>query len=420
MSSLVKPTGEDKVPHPNLVRAAQLLAQARAIQEEFKDDPASMPAEVAHTQQQLLERARKEREAAERDTKLQDQEEWLREPQYKGIHPSGGERFGGGMPLIAAETKQRQAKAFWAAIRLGKDHIPSELKADLVLDPANGQLLVPEDFVGAIVKELPRIAVLRNLAFVRPTNSNLVDITDLTEGEIGWNKLELDAQGGAAEATPTVAQSTIEVHDLVGLVRFGRNLLEDDQGNLENVTRDLITQQFAEEEDNAFADGAGGTGKTGQPLGIARADFTGRTVDAGVAGTYEASELKSLKYRVSQRMRANGVYLAHSNAEEEVSLLVDGNGQFLWQPSVSSEEPATFAGKRWYTVDGLPGFGLGVVVFGDVRQGYMIADRRRMTVQRLTERFATEGVVGLLFTHRVGGGLIRENAFAAYDDGNTS
>jgi HK97 family phage major capsid protein len=419
---LVQPTGENKTPHPSLVKAAELLAQARAIQEEFKDDPSLMPADVAATQQRLLDRAKDLRDSVTREVALSEHENWLSEPQYTA-DPSGGaaKSLGHGMPLLESERKERQTKAFWEAVRHGKDNIPNEMKADLVLD-SDGALLVPHDFAGAIIKELPRLTVIRQLAFVRPTTSNAVDVSDLTEGTIGWNKLELSTQGQAGDATPGVDQKTIAVHDLVGLVQFGRNLLEDEQANLEATTRELISLQFAEAEDDAFAAGSGDakTVKAGEPEGIATIDFSGRTVFADVA--FDAEDVKALKYRVSQRMRRNGVYLAHSSAEERVALMRDdsgasaGTGQFLWQPSVSADEPASFSGKRWYTLDGLPELedeAVGSIIFGDVRQGYMIADRRRLTVQRLVERFAELGKVGLLFTHRVGGGVIRPNAFAA-------
>ena len=42
----------------------------------------------------------------------------------------------------------------------------------------------------------------------------------------------------------------------------------------------------------------------------------------------------------------------------------------------------------------------------------MVADRKMVTVQRLNERYADEGKIGLLFTHRVGGDVIRPKAFA--------
>jgi len=44
----------------------------------------------------------------------------------------------------------------------------------------------------------------------------------------------------------------------------------------------------------------------------------------------------------------------------------------------------------------------------------MIGDRQRITVQRLDERYADQGLVGFLFKERVGGDVIRPAAFAKY------
>ena len=47
-----------------------------------------------------------------------------------------------------------------------------------------------------------------------------------------------------------------------------------------------------------------------------------------------------------------------------------------------------------------------------MKAGYMIADRRRFTVDVLRERFIDSGHIGVLFTHRVGGKTVRPKALA--------
>jgi HK97 family phage major capsid protein len=77
-------------------------------------------------------------------------------------------------------------------------------------------------------------------------------------------------------------------------------------------------------------------------------------------------------------------------------------------------------GRSFYRVSGLPSMGAQAgasdpsVLFGDVRSGYLIADRQQITVQRLDERYADQGLVGFLFRQRVGGDVIRPAAFAKY------
>jgi HK97 family phage major capsid protein len=54
------------------------------------------------------------------------------------------------------------------------------------------------------------------------------------------------------------------------------------------------------------------------------------------------------------------------------------------------------------------------VIFGDIRAVYMVDDRQRITVKRSNELYSEEGKIGFKFLHRVGGGVIRPPAVAAY------
>ncbi len=266
---------------------------------------------------------------------------------------------------------------------------------------------------------MAREGVIRGLATVRPTSRNRVDIGSLTIGTPTWGKLELG--DAAADGMGVVARETIKVWNLNALVKIGVDELEDTDDNLEAIIRAELGAEFGETEDDAFASGVGDGSK--KPFGLTTeiSGGNGNQIAAAAGETVTADDLKKLKYKVPAWARRNGVYLAHSSAEEAVTLLKDGNGQYLWQPSVREGEPPTFSGHKWYTVDGLPAMlatddaGAGTnpsIIFGDIRRAYMIVDRRRITVQRLTERFAETGKIGLLFTHRVGGDVIRPKAIA--------
>lgn len=411
--------------HPMLVKAAQHTAQARAIHEEF--DGKDMPAEAARQMEGHLQKASEFRRAVEREQQLKDNEQWLSEPEYKhdgGASDNGGFRLSGtdaGELLLDSERKDKMNKSFFNFVRKGFAGVAAEVKADLVED-ATGELVVPADFAGTITKDMAREGVLRGLATVRPTTKNRVDIASLYVNKPTWGKLETDAAYNAPDGlgNPPLDRETIRVWNLNALVLLGVDELEDSDENLEEMIRTELGAQFAEVEDDAFAGGAGDGSK--QPFGLAQ--NVGNTLAAAAGSTVVADDLKKLKYRVPAWARRNGVYLGHSEAEEQVTLLKDGNGNYLWQPSVREGEPATFSGHRWYTVDGLPAPSTTAdaatagtdpsIIFGDVRRGYAIVDRRRLTVQRLVEKYAEDGKIGLLFTHRVGGDVIRPNALAAY------
>lgn len=405
--------------HPLLEKAAQHLAKARAINDEFAGK--DMPAEAAHQMEQHLAKASDYRSRVTREAALSDNEEWIKEPQYKHDMGSGervAEKFGHGEILLEGERSEKQRESFFNFVRKGFNGVAPEVKADLVED-ATGELIVPQDFAGVIVKDMAREGVIRGIATIRPTSRNSVDIGNLTIGTPTWGKLELG--DAAPDGMGVVDRDTIKVWNLNALVKIGVDELDDTDANLEAIIRGELGAKFAEVEDDAFAAGVGDSSK--KPFGLTTGVPAGNKIAAAAGETVTADDLKKLKYKVPAWARRNAAYFGHSSAEEQVTLLKDANDHYLWQESVRDEEPPTFAGKKWYTLDGLPAMtavddaGAGTnmsVLFGDVRTAYRIIDRQKFTVKRLTELYAEDGKIGLLFTHRVGGDVVVPNALAAY------
>ena len=87
--------------------------------------------------------------------------------------------------------------------------------------------------------------------------------------------------------------------------------------------------------------------------------------------------------------------------------LKDGNGVYLWQPSLQAGEPDKLLGYDLYTSPYVPQVEAGAyaVAFGDFKN-YWIADRAGRTVQRLNELYSTNGQVGFVATERVDGKVI--------------
>lgn len=404
--------------HPLLERAAQHVAQARAINDEFEGK--AMPAEAAHTMQEHLKSAAEYRGRVEREASLLDQEKFLSEPEYKHDMAGGGsplpESFGRGSGLLDSERKELKRAAFWGYIRHGDDGLTREQKAALVEDTTSGgQNLVPTDYAGTILKELPREGSIRSLATVRPTSSNKVDVGNVTIGTAGWGALELTSSTttDGLGATPG-AKDTITVYDLTALVLLGEDELEDADG-LESIVREALVLKYGELEDDAFAFGSG----SGQPTGIATGSTITQLVTASADQTLVGDDVIKLQYAVPTWATRGAVYLGHREAAQAASLLKDSNGAYIWRESFRAGEPPTLAGYPFYRADGLPAMSASTgaintsLVFGSVKQGYLVADRQQITVKRLVERYAEQGKIGLLFKHRVGGGIIRPKAFSA-------
>jgi HK97 family phage major capsid protein len=407
--------------HPLLEQAMVHTQQARAINDEYEGK--TMPAEAARQMEEHLNKASELRRRVDAEARLQETEQWISEPQYKHDMGGPGEKiaseFGHGDYKVQLERdrKERHKKAFFEYIRKGPRDMSPELKGALVEDNT-GQNLVPTDFAGTIIQQLPREGVMRNLAYVRPTNSNVVDVGSITATAVGWGKLETGT--APTDAGPGAAKQTITVWDLNALLKLGRDELADADANLEALFRDLLARKFAEVEDDAYASGTGAA----RPWGLAAGSRITQAVTAAAGETVVPDDLKKLIFAVPAQYRnVRSAFVGHTSAEQAISLLKDTTGNYLLQPSASAGEPGRVFGYRWYTIDGLPAMqatddaGAGTnpsVVFGDFYSGYMICDRQQLTVQRLTELYAESGQVGLLFTMRVGGDVIRPQALAKY------
>ncbi|HEY5985584.1 MAG TPA: phage major capsid protein [Streptosporangiaceae bacterium] len=403
---------------------------ARAIKDRY-EDPTKMPADELDNMKALNKEAMRLRQLAEAEREHNELEQWSASP--NGSHPALQEKASRDAAVAQATngTPQGMSKdmatrwataAFAKALRGGKDALTLEEKAAIIED-TTGQIIVPHDLAGPIFLQLPRLGVLRNLAFVRPTTSNLVDVRALTQATAGWGKIELSLNATSFDAgMAATGPNTVTVQNLNALALLGVDELQDTDANLVALVSEIIGQQFAQAEDDTFANGNG----TSRPFGIATRATVGGAIPAsqGVtaanAGSVSADEVKKLQYVILSRFANVGSYLASDDATQAIALLKDTTGNYLWQPSNQAGQPDTLFGRPFYRVSGLPSMATGAgasdpaVLFGDVRSGYLIADRQQITVQRLDERYADQGLVGFLFRQRVGGDVIRPAAFAKY------
>lgn len=381
-------------------RAAEVLRQARHLHDSYEGK--DMPLSVANQVTKMLN-----------ESKLLRSEADEMAPEYKhDMTWSLGREYGAGdVDEAKGGVSSASVKAIAAFAR------GAESKAALVED-TDGQRLVPTDWAGSILKDLSREGVIRSQATVRPTNRRTVTVGSVNVASASWGKLELgDTAADGLGTPPTNPNDVITVWDLNALVKLGVDELEDTDAGLEDMIRQAVVSKMAEQEDDAFAVGTGDAAK--MPLGFAADTTVTQGKAAAAEATLVADDLMDLPYQVPGWARRNGAYYAHSSVERAAALLKNSAGDYLWRPSTAAGLPATWNGRPWYTVDGLPAMtatgttpGDKSVFFGDMKAAYMIADRRKITVQRLNERFIDAGQVGLLFRSRVGGRVLRPLALA--------
>ena len=91
--------------------------------------------------------------------------------------------------------------------------------------------------------------------------------------------------------------------------------------------------------------------------------------------------------------------------------LKDGNGNYMWQPSIKEGEPDRLLGYPIFTSAYAPLVEAGkpAIAFGDFSY-YNIADRGTRSMQELTELYAETDTTGFIAKERVDGKLILPEA----------
>ena len=264
---------------------------------------------------------------------------------------------------------------------------------------ADGGYLVPVEFERQIVAGLDEANVVRGLAKVITTSAERKIPVAAAHSEAKWT-----AENGAyTESNPTFDQKTIDAFKLTDLVKVSIELLQDSMFDLESYIAAEFARAFGIAEEQAFCVGTG----TGQPTGI----FTEKGGQVGVtaasAAAVTADELISLVYSLKSPYRRNAKFLMNDATIGAVRKLKDGNGVYLWQPSLQAGEPDKLLGYELYTSPYVPQMAAGAfsAAFGDFRN-YWIADRSGRTVQRLNELYSANGQVGFVATERVDGKVI--------------
>lgn len=264
---------------------------------------------------------------------------------------------------------------------------------------ADGGYLVPEDFERQILMELEEENVIRKLAKVIQTQHERKIPVAVGHSVAQWTLENAAYQ----ESNPTFGQKQIDAYKLTDLCRVSNELLQDAAFDIEDYLMKEFARAFGIAEEEAFCVGDGNN----KPTGIFTANGGEVGVTAAASNTITADELISLVYALKSPYRRNAKFLMHDQTISLIRKLKDGNGAYLWQPSVQAGEPDRLLGYELYTSPYVPVVASSAltVAFGDFKN-YWIGDRKGRTVQRLNELYATNGQVGYISAERVDGKMI--------------
>ena len=293
--------------------------------------------------------------------------------------------------------------SFWKAMRNKSSYdVQNSLK---IGTDSEGGYLAPDEFERILIEALEEENIFRTLAKVITTSSGDRKIPVVaSKGTASW----VDEEGLIPESDDSFGQVSIGAYKLATMIKVSEELLNDSVFNLEAYIAKEFARRIGAKEEEAFFVGDG-TGKPtgifnvtgGAELGITAASATAITVD----------EIMDLFYSLKSPYRKSAIFVMNDATVKLIRKLKDGNGQYLWQPSIQAGQPDTILNRPVKTSAYVPTVAAGAksIAFGDFGY-YWVADRQGRSFQRLNELYAPTGQVGFKASQRVDGKLILPEA----------
>lgn len=258
---------------------------------------------------------------------------------------------------------------------------------------ADGGYLFPNEFLGELLRDLPEINVMRNWVRIIPMKRDKMDVTSLIDGvDVFWTA------ENATKSTTTArfSQQTLTAFKMAAILYSSDELIEDStEIDVVATIIDLFAEAIGEEEERVIWVGDGTT----QPQGINTATV------ASVTGTGNAyNDLTSLYYALPRKYQANAAWFANASTLKNLELTKDTTGRPIFN-SGTDTLPPTLKGKPVVISDWVPDR---VVYFGDLKRGYFLGDRKRMTakVSQDTETAFTKDQTAIRVVARIAGRLV--------------
>ena len=315
-----------------------------------------------------------------------------------------------GKPMSGKEeTKTGRAtdeyrQNFWNMMR-SKAPMPAVLNALQIGTDSEGGYLVPDEYQRTLIDALQEQNIFRQLAHVITTTSGERKIPVVaSHGTAAW----IDEEGSYPESDDAFGQVSIGSYKLATMIKVSEELLNDSAFDVPAYIAREFARRIGAAEEEAFFTG----NSTGKPLGILAATGGAQTgVTAASATAITMDEVMDLFYSLRAPYRRNSVFIMNDSTVKALRKLKNGNGDYLWQPSVRAGQPDTLLNRPVYTSTFMPAIAAGAksILFGDLGY-YWVADRQGRSFKRLNELYAATGQVGFLSSERVDGKLILPEA----------
>lgn len=277
---------------------------------------------------------------------------------------------------------------------------------------SEGGYFAPIEWDRTVTDRLVLVSQMRQIAQVQQISGNgfakLFNSRGTGSGWVGETAARPETTG------PAIGTLNYATGELYANPSATQQFLDDAEVNAEQWIAGEVETEFSYQEGIAFVSGNG----TNKPSGFltyatgaanAAAHPWGAIqipVTAASAVAVTGDELITLIGALPQEYTGNARFVMNRGTVFSVRKLKDTTGNYLWQPSFQSGEPASILGYPLTEMPAMPAMAVNAlaVAFGDFRRGYLIIDR--MGIRVLRDPYTNKPYVMFYTTKRVGGGLL--------------
>lgn len=314
----------------------------------------------------------------------------------------------------STEVRDREyTDAFRAHFRKGEVQAALNKGAD-----DEGGYLAPVEWDRTIVDKLIEVSPMRQIAQVQTiSTAGFKKLFNLRGTGSGWVG---ETAARPETATPEFGPMTFTPGELYANPAATQQMLDDAEINLEQWLADEVETEFAYQEGVAFVSG-NGTNKpngfltyaTGAANAAAHPFGAIQLITAASATAFTTDELIDLVYSLPGTLAQNARFTSNRNSLARARKLKDGEGNYIWQPSLQAGQPSQLLGYPVTEMAAMPNVAANAlpIAFGDFRRGYLIVDRTGVRVLR--DPYSNKPYVMFYTTKRVGGGVQDPQAIKA-------
>ena len=383
-------------------KRAELWDKAKAFLDEHQNENGVMSAEDTEEYERMEQDVVDMGHAIERMERAEQMDREMNDP-ANPVLAGKLER-----PAPVADNKRGTAsdaykKAFWNSVRGRMNY--DVRNALQVGELTEGGYTVPDEFENQLIEALQDENIMRGLVHVISTSSGDRKIPLVTNyGTASW--IEEEAQ--IPESDVAFNQITLGAHKLATAIRISQELLNDSAFDLASFIAHEFQRRAGAAEEEAILAGDG----SHKPIGLLHDTLGAQVgVTAASATAITADELIDLQHSLKSGYRRKAAFIMNDATIKAIRKLKDGQGQYLWQPSIREGVPDMILNTRVYMSNYMPLVEAGnkVILYGDYSY-YWLADRTGRTLQRLNELYAMTDQVGFKLTERLDGRLILPEA----------